>query len=67
MSVALNLFFNVFLPGVPDEPSGLAAAPPQQVQEAEAEVLASGGALGPDSYEPEITVGGTRARNPSEH
>lgn len=66
MSVALNLFFNVFLPGVPDEPSDLAAAPPLQVQETESEVLDSGGTLGPDSYEPEITVGGTRARKPSE-
>ena len=28
MAVALNLFFNVFLPGVPDEPSGLAAGLP---------------------------------------
>ncbi len=67
VAVALNLFFNVFLPGVPDEPSGLAAAPPRRVQEAEAQVLEGGGTLGPDSYEPDITVGGTRARGPGEH
>ena len=67
MAVALNLFFNVFLPGTPEEPSDLAAAPPLQVQDTEARTLESGGSLGPDSYEPDIHVDGTRAKEPAEH
>ncbi|MFT3860214.1 nucleobase:cation symporter-2 family protein [Micropruina sp.] len=66
MSVILNLFFNVFMPDTPDEPLDLAAAPALQVQAAEAEVLASGGTLGPDSYEPDTKTEGTRAKTPSE-
>lgn len=41
----LNLFFNVFLPGTPDEPSLAAAAPAQEVRPDEAEVLAAGGSF----------------------
>ncbi|MFT4164074.1 MAG: nucleobase:cation symporter-2 family protein [Microlunatus sp.] len=67
MAVALNLFFNVLMPGTPDEPSDLAAAPPRRVQEAEAEVLSSGGTLTPESYEPDITVEGTRAIPPTKN
>ena len=67
MAVALNLFFNVFLPGTPEEPSDLAAAPPLQVQDTEARTLEGGGTLGPDSYEPDIQIDGTRAKEPAEH
>ena len=64
VAVLLNLFFNVLLPGKPEDPSDLAAAPPRQVQEAEAEVLSSGGTLAPESYEPDDHVSGTRAKEP---
>ena len=62
VAVLLNLFFNVFLPGTPDEPSGEAAAPPLRVQTGEIEVLAEGGTLAPDSYEPDDRIEGTRAK-----
>ncbi|AYG02448.1 nucleobase:cation symporter-2 family protein [Gryllotalpicola protaetiae] len=42
-AVALNLFFNVFRPSAPPQPSGLAAAPPLQVSDEEIEVLSHGG------------------------
>ncbi len=45
VSVLLNLFFNVFLPGRPEEPSTAAAAPAVQVQEAEIDTLEAGDAL----------------------
>lgn len=45
MAVVLNLFFNVFKPGVPDEPTGLAAAPPLQVRDDEIETLDAGGSV----------------------
>lgn len=67
VAVALNLFFNVFLPGRPEDPDNLAAAPPRQVQETEAKILAAGGALDADSYEPDDRVDGTRAKQPTEH
>lgn len=67
VAVLLNLFFNVFMPGTPDEPSGVAAAPPLAVQETEIDVLESGGTLdGVDSYEPDVRTDGTRARKPDE-
>ncbi len=62
VAVLLNLFFNVFLPGTPEEPSGEAAAPPLRVQTGEIEVLAEGGTLAPDSYEPDNKIEGTRAK-----
>ncbi|MFT4188190.1 MAG: nucleobase:cation symporter-2 family protein [Aeromicrobium sp.] len=45
VAVLLNLFFNVFLPGTPEEPTDLAAAPARMVREDEAEVLGEGGAF----------------------
>ena len=62
VAVLLNLFFNVFLPGTPDEPSGEAAAPALRVQTTEIDVLDEGGTLGPGSYEPDAQVEGTRAK-----
>jgi uric acid transporter len=41
----LNLFFNVLLPGQPEDPTDLAAAPALQVRPDEAEVLAAGGSF----------------------
>ena len=41
----LNLFFNVLLPGTPDQPTDVAAAPATLVTEQEAEVLAEGGSF----------------------
>jgi len=35
MAVLLNLFFNVFRPSVPEDPSYVAAAPPVLVREGE--------------------------------
>lgn len=46
----LNLFFNVLLPGTPQDPTDVAAAPATQVTEEEAEVLAAGGSF--DSGKP---------------
>lgn len=43
MAVLLNLFFNVFRPGTPTNPTGIAAAPALQVTETEMRVLAAGG------------------------
>ena len=43
MAVLLNLFFNVFRPGTPTDPSGIAAAPALQITETEMRVLAEGG------------------------
>ncbi len=65
VAVLLNLFFNVLLPGRPDEPSNLAAAPALRVQESEIDTLEQGAALGPDSYEPDNRTDGTRAMPPS--
>ena len=39
VAVLLNLFFNVWLPGTPKEPSNLAAAPALRVQTEELRVL----------------------------
>ncbi len=41
----LNLFFNVWLPGTPPEPTGIAAAPALEVRADEAEVLGRGGSF----------------------
>ncbi|MFT3887503.1 MAG: nucleobase:cation symporter-2 family protein [Arachnia sp.] len=62
VAVLLNLFFNVFLPGRPEDPNDFAAAPALRVQEEEAKVLVGGGTLDPDSYEPDDRVEGTRAK-----
>ncbi|KQT90733.1 uracil permease [Marmoricola sp. Leaf446] len=43
VAFTLNLFFNVLLPGVPEEPSGLTAAPALEVRPDEVEVLEQGG------------------------
>ncbi|MFT3875947.1 MAG: nucleobase:cation symporter-2 family protein [Propioniciclava sp.] len=64
VAVLLNLFFNVLLPGKPEDPSGFAAAPALRVQQAESEILRAGGTLDPDSYEPDDRVEGTRAKGP---
>ncbi|MFT4126614.1 MAG: nucleobase:cation symporter-2 family protein [Gordonia sp. (in: high G+C Gram-positive bacteria)] len=64
VAVVLNLFFNVFLPDTPDEPSGDAAAPPRGVQETEIDILEKGGTLDTDTYEPDVRTDGTRARKP---
>lgn len=45
MAVLLNLFFNVFLPDVPDDPSGVAAAPALRVRDDEIETLEQGGSV----------------------
>ncbi|SDS75296.1 xanthine permease [Nocardioides scoriae] len=45
VAFTLNLFFNVLLPGVPEEPSGLTAAPALEVRPDEAEVLEEGGSF----------------------
>ncbi|MFT4035520.1 MAG: nucleobase:cation symporter-2 family protein [Patulibacter sp.] len=45
VAVLLNLFYNVWLPGTPEEPTDLAAAPPRLVQEEEAAALAAGEVL----------------------
>ena len=45
VAVLLNLFFNVLLPRTPEDPSGIAAAPPQLVSEDEADVLSGGGSF----------------------
>ncbi|MFT4260273.1 nucleobase:cation symporter-2 family protein [Microbacterium sp.] len=66
VAVLLNLFFNVFLPGTPEEPSDLAAAPALQVQTTEIKVLRSGGTLEPDSYELDGRIEGTRAKDPDD-
>lgn len=42
-AVLLTIFFNMFLPGTPDEPSVLAAAPALMVCEDEAKILNEGG------------------------
>ncbi|WP_260575688.1 solute carrier family 23 protein [Mycolicibacterium brumae] len=63
VAVLLNLFFNVFLPGIPDDPNDFAAAPPLRVQETEIDILERGGTLDPASYEPDSRVEGTRARD----
>ncbi|MFC5122684.1 hypothetical protein ACFPRL_04300 [Pseudoclavibacter helvolus] len=62
----LNLFFNVWLPGTPKEPSNLAAAPALRVQTEELRVLKSGGSLDEHSYEPDTAPveQGTRVRKP---
>ncbi|WP_108717863.1 nucleobase:cation symporter-2 family protein [Miniimonas sp. S16] len=52
VSVLLNLFFNVLLPGRPKDPSGIAAAPPLMVQAEEARVLADGGTVPDDMEQP---------------
>ncbi|MFT4213166.1 MAG: nucleobase:cation symporter-2 family protein [Microbacterium sp.] len=62
VAVLLNLFFNVFLPGTPEEPDTLAAAPPLRVQTTEIQVLSEGGTLDPESYEPDSRSDGTRAK-----
>lgn len=62
MAVLLNLFFNVFQPGRPDDPNDFAAAPPLRVQTGEIRVLGEGGALDAESYEPDERTDGTRAR-----
>ncbi|PPF40398.1 nucleobase:cation symporter-2 family protein [Pseudoclavibacter sp. AY1H1] len=64
VSVVLNLFFNVWLPGTPEQPSNLAAAPALRVQTEELRVLKSGGSLDEHSYEhnPTPVEQGTRAR-----
>ncbi|MFT4230113.1 MAG: nucleobase:cation symporter-2 family protein [Microbacterium sp.] len=64
VAVLLNLFFNVFLPGTPEEPDNLAAAPPLQVQTTEIKILSEGGELTADSYEPDSRTEGTRAKDP---
>lgn len=64
MAVLLNLFFNVLLPGKPEDPNTFAAGPPVRVQDQEARVLSKGGTLDADSYEPNDRVDGTRAKNP---
>lgn len=66
VAVLLNLFFNVFLPGKPEEPDNLAAAPPRQVQTTEIKVLREGGTLDADSYEPDGRIDGTRAKDPND-
>ena len=45
VAFTLNLFFNVFLPGSPPEPTDVAAGPPVMVREDEAEVLSEGGSF----------------------
>ena len=45
VAFTLNLFFNVLLPGTPDEPTDVAAAPATLVTEEEADVLAAGGSF----------------------
>ncbi|HMR48114.1 MAG TPA: nucleobase:cation symporter-2 family protein [Arachnia sp.] len=67
VAVLLNLFFNVLLPGRPEDPSDIAAAPPLRVQDEEARVLAEGGTLDEESYEPDDRVEGTRAKKSQEH
>ncbi|UYG17675.1 purine permease [Brachybacterium huguangmaarense] len=62
VAVLLNLFFNVFQPGRPDDPNDFAAAPPLRVQTGEIRVLGEGGALDAESYEPDERTDGTRAR-----
>ncbi len=62
VAVLLNLFFNVLLPGKPEDPNTFAAGPAVRVQENEAKVLSAGGTLDPDSYEPDDRVEGTRAK-----
>lgn len=66
VAVLLNLFFNVWLPGTPKEPSNLAAAPALRVQTEELRVLKSGGSLDEHSYEPDTAPveQGTRVRKP---
>ncbi|MFT3797815.1 nucleobase:cation symporter-2 family protein [Microbacterium sp.] len=64
VAVLLNLFFNVFLPGTPEEPDNLAAAPPLRVQTTEIQVLSQGGTLDASSYEPDLRVDGTVAKDP---
>lgn len=63
VSVLLNLFFNVWLPGVPKEPSGIAAAPALMVQEKEIDALAEGGSLiagDPHDAEGNVVAPGTK-------
>lgn len=67
VAVLLNLFFNVLLPGRPEDPNDFAAAPPLRVQDEEAKVLAEGGTLDEDSYEPDDRVEGTRAKKSPTH
>ncbi len=45
VAFVLNLFFNVLLPGTPEDPTGIAAAPAIEVRADEAEVLAEGGSF----------------------
>lgn len=63
VAVLLNLFFNVFLPGRPEDPSDFAAAPPLRVQTTEINVLRSGGILDASSYETDVRSDGTRAKD----
>ncbi len=63
VAVLLNLFFNVFRPGKPEDPSDMAAAPALRVQTTEIEVLTEGGTLDKESYEPDDRTEGTRARD----
>ena len=67
VAVLLNLFFNVLLPGRPEDPNDLAAAPALRVQDEEARVLAEGGTLDEKSYEPDDRIEGTRARRKQTH
>lgn len=45
VAFSLNLFFNVLLPGTPEDPSYVAAGPAVHVTDEEAEVLAEGGSF----------------------
>ena len=51
VAVVLNVFFNVFKPGTPPNPSVVAAGPAVMVREDEARILREGGSL-PDKAEP---------------
>ena len=48
VAVLLNLFFNVWRPGRPEEPSDFAAGPPLMVQPGEVRVLEEGGVIPDD-------------------
>lgn len=52
VAVVLNVFFNVFKPGTPSDPSVVAAGPAVMVREDEARVLGEGGTL-PGKVTPE--------------
>lgn len=68
-AVLLNIAFNLVLPGVPDEPTDVAAAPARHVRPDEAEVLQRGGSFTggvPDQLTPtdsRSSAAGRRARS----